>query len=187
MKCYFAPLLLVLLMLPCVALTDYVPQRDEFTFSTTVMASVNEEEFPGECMADSILLYITDGRGNTEVRTVWAEPLDTLTWQGFGTILEEDINFDGYADLMVCNGPVNMFGNFTYTAFLWDQSAHAFSKTEVEGFDRIFDPEIYAAEKQIVGVWRLDDDLDINTYKWDASGKLVLVKSEHHDYSEMAE
>lgn len=164
---------------------DYVPERGDFTFRTQVKVSCDEDDDQW-CHADSILLFITDGRGRTEVRSVWAEPLDTVNWQGFGNVLEEDINFDGYPDLMVCNGPVNMFGNFTYTAFLWDQSSHSFLKEDVKGFDEINDPEINAAEKRIVGVWRLDNDVDITTYEW-RDGKLVLVKSEHVKYNELAE
>ena len=161
----------------------YEPQRADFTFRTEVMQSCDEDDDEW-CHTDSILLYITDGRGNTEVRTVWAEPLDTAAWNGFGNILEEDINFDGYPDLQVCNGPVNMFGNFTYTAFLWDQESHSF--VEIEGYDEINSPEVYAAEKQIVGIWRLDNDVEITTYEW-RDGKLVLVNSEQLKYDELAE
>lgn len=180
-------LTLVLALALCTVLSSfgsrYEPQRTDFTFRTEVMQSCDEDE-DDWCHADSILLYLTDGRGNTEVRTVWAETLDTASWHGIGDIMEEDINFDGYPDLQVCNGPVNSFGNFTYTAFLWNQSEHRF--VEVEGFDEINSPEIYAAEQQIVGVWRLDNDVDISTYEW-RDGKLVLVNSEHYNYNELVE
>ena len=125
-------------------------------------------------------------RGRTEVRSVWAEPLDTVNWQGFGNVLEEDINFDGYPDLMVCNGPVNTFGNFTYTAFLWDQSSHSFLKDDVKGFDEIYDPIIRPDEKHIMGVWRLDNDVDISTYEW-RDGELVQINFEHLNYNELVE
>ena len=176
---------LAMVVMTAVAQTRYVPERSDYTFRTEVhmVCDENDEQ---DCIADSIYVHITDGAGRTEVRTVWAEPLDTINWQGFGNILEEDINFDGYPDLLVCNGPVNMFGNFTYTAFLWDQPSHCFLKGEVEGFDEINDPEIYPAEKRIAGIWRLDNDLDISTYEW-CDGKLVLVNSEHLKYSDLAE
>ena len=180
-------LALILALAICVTVPalarHYVPERSDFTFKTQVFQSCDEDDDQW-CHADSILVYITDGIGRSVVRNVWAEPLDTANWNGFGEILEEDINFDGYPDLQVCNGPVNMFGNFTYTAFLWDQESHSF--VEIEGYDEINSPEVYSAEKRIVGVWRLDNDVEISTYEW-RDGKLVLVNSEQMKYDELAE
>ena len=182
-------LLVISVMVASVALPalarHYVPERNDFTFRTEVIQSCDEDDDQW-CHADSILLFITDGMGRTEMRTVWAETLDTTQWNGIGDILEEDINFDGYPDLLVCNGPVNMFGNFTYTAFLWDQESHGFLKEEVEGFDEINAPIIHPDEKHIVGVWRLDNDVDISTYEW-RDGELVLINSEHLNYNELTE
>ena len=182
-------LVVLLVIVACITLPavarQYVPERGDFTFKSQVFQSCDEDE-DHFCHADSILVYITDGMGRTEVRSVWAEPLDTADWRGFGDILEEDINFDGYPDLMVCNGPVNTFGNFTYTAFLWDQSSHSFLKDDVKGFDEIYDPIIHPGEKHIVGVWRLDNDVDISTYEW-RDGELVLINSEHLNYNELTE
>ena len=176
--------LAISIALPAIA-RQHVPERSDFTFRTQVLQSCDEDD-DHWCQADSILLFITDAMGQTEVRTVWAEPLDTAQWYGFGEILEKDINFDGYPDLQVCNGPVNMFGNFTYTAFLWDQKTHRFLKEEVEGYDQINSPEVYPAEKHIVGIWRLDNDVEISTYEW-RNGKLELINSEHVNYNELAE
>lgn len=174
---------LLLSAMVAIAQTGYVPDRGDYTFRTEVLQSCDEDDDQW-CHADSILVYITDAQGGTQVRTVWAQPLDTAMWNGFGSILEEDINFDGYPDLQVCNGPVNAFGNFTYTAFLWNQASHGF--VEVEGYDEIFAPEVYPAEKRIVGMWRLDDDVEISTYEW-RDGKLELVASEQLKYNELAE
>ena len=174
---HFVLLLAAVLAVVCAA-RDYVPQRGDFTISTEVCYRCDNDD-PSDCVADSIIIRLTDGVGRTTTMTTWAEPLDTVHWQGFGDVLEEDIDFDGIADLQVCNGPVNVFGNHTYTAYVWNQSTHSF--VLVPNFEEINSFSVDREKRQIGGFWRLDNEVELSTYEWH-DGKLVLVSHESLDY-----
>ncbi len=160
---------------------NYVPQRSDYSFTTRVTQTCDDDD-PEWCHADSIITYLTDARQHTDTLLTWPQSLDTTIWQGIGDILEIDINFDDIPDLLVCEGPTNSFGNWTYDAFVWDQSTHQFVR--VPGFNEIFSPEPDPAKRQINGTWRLDNDLEFSTYEWQ-DGHLILVNSEQAKYDEM--
>ncbi len=165
---------------------DYVPERADYTFRTETEVKCDDDE-PDYCVADSIIIWLTDARQHTTVMKTWAWSLDTAYWQGIGDILEEDINFDGYPDLMVCNGPVNVFGNHTYSAWLWNQSTHSF--VLVPNFDEICAPYFVKTDegrRRVVGVYRLDNDVEITTYEW-LGDKLERISQETCTYDELAE
>lgn len=152
--------------------------RSDYSFSTEVFYACDDDD-PSDCRADHIILSIKDTTGKIVTREVWAQPLDTALWHGFGDIREDDINFDGYPDLLVCNGPTNGFGNFTYSAWVWDPTASDF--IEVPGFDELFDFELDEEDKQVASVWRLDNDMTITTYEW-RDGVLTKIKSRDYKY-----
>ncbi len=158
---------------------EYIPQRSDYTFKTRVCYSETDDVV----LYDTIITYLTDAQGRTDTLWSWAVPLDTANWasDSFGKIEEKDYNFDGIADLQVCLGPFNAFGNYTYDAFLWDEAQHKFVR--IPGYDdlAIFSPEVNAAERQIVSCWRLDDDLEFVTYEW-KDGRLVEVGRTQEKY-----
>lgn len=179
---------LLTLFLSAMAITalaagDYVPQRADFTFNTKLIC-VSDEDDPTESRADRIIVTITDGQGHSTTHEAWAQPLDTAMWQGFGNVLEDDINFDGFPDLLVCNGPTNSFGNFTYSAWLWDEATHSF--VEAKGFDDVFDFTLYPAEQRVVSTWRLDDELTFCHYRWEGFA-LVKIDCEDTTYSSLTD
>lgn len=151
-------------------------ERADYTFYTKVIADENNT---AEKIIVTMKNNMFDMSFDSEVEPV---PLDTTFWTGFGNIREDDINFDGYPDLMVCLGPFNSYGNFTYAAWLWDQDMHDF--VPVEGFDELFDPEFYEISKTISSRFRMDDHEDDAVYKWNGQ-KLELVSSDTTVYSEL--
>lgn len=152
------------------------PDRADFTFATKVIAD-------DESTAEKIILTIKDTVSDTCIESeVEPVPLDTTFWTGFGNIREDDINFDGYPDLMVCCGPFNSYGNFTYAAWLWDQEKRDF--VPVKGFDELFDPEFNKENKTISSSFRMDDHEDDAVYKWNGQ-ELEMVSSETIVYSEL--
>lgn len=150
-------------------------KRSDYKFETQLIA---DEEGTMENIIVSMIL--PDGTVYKE--EVEPVPLDTASWTGFGTINEEDINFDGYPDLQVCLGPFNAYGNFTYAAWLWDEEARRF--VSVPKFDELFDPSYNSADKTIASSFRMDDHEDNAVYKWDGF-KLKEVSSETIVYSEL--
>ena len=158
---------------------EYVPQRGDFTIKTRF--TTKDED--GSTTYDSIITYLTDKQGHTDTLVSEALPLDTADWSSdnIGSIEEEDYNFDGIPDLQVCLGPFNAFGNFVYDAFLWDDSQHKFVR--IPGYDDIiiYSPTVNASEKQIVSVWRLDNDVEIVKYEW-KNGRLVEVERTQEEY-----
>ena len=160
---------------------SYVPQRSDYTFRSEVRTITEYDEVRW----DTIVVYLTDARGNTQRLYSQALPLDTLNWNraSIGEITEEDWNFDGIPDLQVGMGPMNSYGNFVYDVWIWDDQAHKF--TYLENGGELFNPEVYSAEKNIVSVWRLGDELEIVKYKW-KDGKLVESEREQLSYSDLA-
>lgn len=181
---------LLLFVLSTVALlavgAQYVPERADYTFRTETVVKCDDDE-PDYCVADSIIIWLTDAHQHTTVMKTWAWSLDTAYWHGIGEVVEQDINFDGYLDLMVCNGPVNSFGNHTYSAWLWNQTTHSFAL--VPKFDEICAPYFVKTEdgrRQVVGTFRLDNDVEITTYEWHGD-ILERVAYETCKYDEMME
>ena len=161
---------------------DYVPRRADYSFRSDVR-TVTED---GEVYWDSIIVCLTDAKGHRQELYSHALPLDTLQWErgSIGEITEDDWNFDGIADLQVCTGPMNAFGNYTYDVWLWNDQAHQFEELKCDG--TIFSPTIDPANQCIVSFWRLDDDVEIVRYKW-ADGKLVESEREQMSASDLAD
>lgn len=167
-----------------VALQDesYVPNRSDYTFRSEVQAIDDD----GEVRWDTIVVYLTDGKGNTQRLYSQAQPLDTAVWskRSIGQIVEDDWNFDGIPDLQVSTGPMNGSGNVTYDVWLWNDKAHKFEylKTPAE----IFDPYVDSDKKIIVSTFRIDDEVEIIRYKW-KDGKLVESEREQLSSDELAD
>lgn len=153
-----------------------LPDREDYTFSTKVIADE-------EGVAQKIIVSMKNSKFDESFESeIDAVTLDTVFWQGFGGIREDDINFDGYPDLMVCCGPFNSYGNFTYGAWLWNQKLHDF--VSVKGFGELFDPEFNKKDKTISSSFRMDDHEDDAVYKWNGN-ELELVSRETIIYSEL--
>ena len=161
---------------------SYIPRRSEYTFRSEVR-TINEDD---EVRWDTIVVYLTDARGQTTTLYTQALPLDTLDWNkgDIGEITEDDWNFDGIPDLQVCTGPMNGFGNYTYDVWLWDDQRHKF--IPLDDISGIFDPYVDTDNKCIVSTWRLDDEVEIVRYKW-KDGKLVESEREEMSYKDMTE
>ena len=161
---------------------SYVPQRSDYSFSSDVR-TIKEDD---EVRWDSIIVYLTDAKGQTQQLYSQALPLDTVNWHkgSIGSIEEEDWNFDGIPDLQVCTGPMNGFGNYTYDVWLWNDKTHQFDKFDYDC--EIYSPEIDSDKKCIVSVWRLDDDVEIVRYNW-KDGKLVESEREQMSYGDLTE
>lgn len=168
-----AVLLLAMISASCRA--QYVPQRGDYTFKTQVFTTTDEE---GSTIADSIITTVTDKMGKSFTLVSYTEPLDPEYWRGFGDIQEDDINFDGTPDLMICLGPTNSFGGFTYDGYMWDTATHKFVR--VEHFDEILDPQFFPEKNQILGTFRIDSHYWFSLYEWQ-SGKLVLIEESCSD------
>ena len=160
----------------------YVPTRSDYTFRSDVRTITEDDEVRW----DTIVVYLTDARGQTSMLYSQALPLDTINWDkgSIGEITEDDWNFDGIPDLQVCMGPMNGFGNYTYDVWLWDDQAHQFMP--LDDISAIFDPYVDTENKCIVSTFRLDNDVEIVRYKW-KDGKLVESAREEMSYSDLTE
>jgi len=158
---------------PAKTTDSYIPQRSDYSFRTEVR-TIHEDD---EVHWDTIIVYLTDGKGRTHELYTQATPLDTVYWSksSIGTIEEEDWNFDGFPDLQVCQGPTNGSGNDTYDVWLWNDKAHQFEKLDYEGL--IFSPFVDSENKCIVSTWHLDDDIQVVKYQW-IDGQLVETERE---------
>lgn len=152
-------------------------ERADYKFDTKLVTD-------DEGTAEKIIVTMTNTVfGMSTESEVEAVPLDTNTWTGFGNIREDDINFDGYPDLMVCGGPSNVYGNYTYDAWLWNQQTRSFD--HVDGFYEIFDPVIDADRKEITGGFHMNHEYEYQeVWKWKGS-KIVKVESKTIDYTKM--
>ena len=151
------------------------PLRSALKITTEVLTKQSDDEV----IASKIITRVEYPDGKVVTFENEPIPLNVDLWQGFGRITEEDINFDGNLDLLVCLGPNNVFGNFNYDAYLWNPKTKQFEL--VENFYEIYDPYVDEKKHEIVGTWRLDNDYDTTTYKW-RKGKLVKVSTGHFRY-----
>ena len=170
-----ATAVLLLAMISATCRAQYVPQRGDYTFKTQVFTTTDEE---GSTIADSIITTVTDKMGKSFTLVSYTEPLDPEYWRGFGDIQEDDINFDGTPDLMICLGPTNSFGGFTYDGYMWDTATHKFVR--VEHFDEILDPQFFPEKNQILGTFRIDSHYWFSLYEWQ-NDKLVLIEESCSD------
>lgn len=161
---------------------DYVPQRSDYQFRT----EVTTREDDGDVIYDRVITYLTDARNHVDTLQSEALPLDTASWSKdpLGEVMEMDFNFDGIPDLQIGTGPMNAFGNFTYDVFIWDESSHRF--VHLENQPPLFDPHVDETKKEIVSVFRLDNDVEIVRYQW-KDHQLIEVSKETIDYSELTE
>lgn len=154
---------------------QYVPERGDYTFKTQLFTTTDEDM----AFADSIITTVTDKMGHSFTLVSHTQPLDPDLWTGFGGIREDDFNFDGTPDLMICLGPTNSFGGFTYDGYVWDTAAHKFVR--VENFCEILDPEFFPEKNQILGTFRIDSHYWFSLYEW-RDGKLVLIEEQNEEW-----
>lgn len=170
----FVILLMAMISASCRA--QYVPQRGDYTFKTQVFTTTDDDM----TIADSIITTVTDKMGKSFTLVSYTEPLDPEYWRGFGDIQEDDINFDGTPDLMICLGPTNSFGGFTYDGYVWDNTAHKFVR--VENFSDILDPTFHPEKNQISGTFRIDNHYWTTIHEWQ-NGKLVLINEDEFEFN----
>jgi len=163
----------------------YVPQRGDFTFKTRVCVIDDGE---GMIRYDTIVTYLTDAHGHTDTLISWAQPYDTGFWEknAYGQILEEDFNFDGFPDLQIGLGPFNLYGNFTYDVFFWNESQHKFVRNKSFDKAEMFSPEAYELDKIIMSVWRLGNEMEVAKFRWEGDS-LVEFYRESFRYGEDAD
>lgn len=171
MKKFFFVAIMLLASLAMSCKAQYVPQRADYTFKTQVFTTSDDE---GDIVADSVVTTLTH-KGGVETLVSYPLPLDPDQWHGIGEVREDDINFDSVPDLMICLGPTNRWGGFTYDGYVWDTKAHKF--VHVDNFDQILDPEYDPKRGCIEGTLRIDNDFTVSTYQWQ-NGKLVLIHEE---------
>lgn len=70
-------------------------------------------------------------------------------------IIQKDVNFDGYKDVLIHKGDYGSHKEKLYEAYLWNERLKSFVKSE--SFSDIFNPKIRPDEKQIVGKKHNDD------------------------------
>ena len=175
--CAFLCIMVAVSAFSSCAAKNYVPERKDYTFKTQVFTTTDDDF----TVADSIITTVTDKSGNSFQLVSYTEPLDPEYWRGFGNIVEDDINFDGIPDLMICLGPTNAFGGFTYDGYTWDNKLHKF--THVENFSEIMDPVYFPSENKITGTYRIDNNYWFSTYQWQ-NGKLVLIEESMETFND---
>jgi hypothetical protein len=91
------------------------------------------------------------------------------------SITEDDMNFDGYADIQVQLGYFGAGGgNLIYDAFVWNNQTQTFDR--VENYTNLCNPSIDAANKCIVSHGNpIGYSIEYEKYEWQ-EGKLVITK-----------
>ena len=96
---------------------------------------------------------------------------ETLQWVNE----DEDINFDGIADLQLYIG-FSTRGQSIYKAYVWNPITRQFYP--VQEFDEIQEPSIDPKTKTITSTIREADGLYVDTWKW-KNGKLKKISEKH--------
>ena len=146
-------------------------ERDDYTFNTTFRK--NEDN---QC--DAIVVNCQKGEKSQQFvcEFVWPKDEDILTLEGSGIISEEDINFDGIADLVVYLGNFGVLSTIQfYAAYVWDEGSQSFQ--EVENYSDLPNAEVDEVRKAIVSSYYNVADVFVEeVYGWE-NGKLKLIES----------
>ena len=115
----------------------------------------------------------------------WAKDEDLLGEAG--EISEDDINFDGTPDLMVCLGnfAIGFEPDYLYSTFVWNASVGRFER--IKELDEAFNLRIDKENKNIISEYKTAaGDHVTETYKW-KDGKIVLTNTESFNPDEEEE
>lgn len=143
--------------------------RDGYTFETSFRKDEN-----GQC--DALILTCKKGEKTQEFVCEFNWPKDKDLLGESGTIEEEDINFDGIPDVVVCLGDFGVGDSyFFYDALVWNNNDNCFE--QVEEYSGIANPVIDTEKKMIVSEYT---NLEGNTYREEYAwkdGKLTMIDS----------
>ncbi len=96
----------------------------------------------------------------------------------FGNVWQADVNFDGHTDVMICLGkmPTSEEAITLYDAWLYDPQTDQFNFHK--GFRLIFNPEVDADNKCVIGSYRLHKSKKrhYTAYTLEADSDLKKVK-----------
>lgn len=148
------------------------PDRDEYSFKTTLNIDDSDD------LVDSITIVGWARGQQTDFiygHELWVKQFkEKKEW-----FKEEDINFDGFPDLMVYHGYIGFGGQGgdVFAAFVWKPEERKF--VSVEEFDMIPEPEFDAEAKTVSTTYRADYEyVDSYTFKWDGD-KLKEIDWNH--------
>lgn len=143
--------------------------RDGYTFETSFRKDEN-----GQC--DALILTSKKGEKTQEFVCEFNWPKDKDLLGESGTIEEEDINFDGIPDVVVCLGDFGVGDSyFFYDALVWNNNDNCFE--QVEKYSGIANPVIDTEKKMIVSEYtNLEGSTYREEYAW-KDGKLTMIDS----------
>lgn len=143
--------------------------RDGYTFETSFRKDEN-----GQC--DALILTSKKGEKTQEFVCEFNWPKDKDLLGESGTIEEEDINFDGIPDVVVCLGDFGVGDSyFFYDALVWNNNDNCFE--QVEEYSGIANPVIDTEKKMIVSEYtNLEGSTYREEYAW-KDGKLTMIDS----------
>lgn len=174
LKMLCAALCLALLCVPALAetvrLSDEVPEA-ELSVEVVGQQYVGQYDCP-------VILQITLTAGGEQLARVYALGGETWALAEGGLVEVEDVNFDGYADLVIATAVGA--ANTTYTFYLWDQEAKEFfwyGGPDLWNYELA--PELNAViSRGTSGYAGLLHQVDVYTWAGDGrSQELVLTRS----------
>ena len=151
-----------------------VSGRETYVFSTSYRVDEN-----GQC--DALILDCKSG-GESQQFTFefsWSKGREILEEEGSGTISEDDINADGYPDVVVCLGNFGVISPLVfYGACLWNEDAQRFDLVENYSDIPNAEPGFGSNKSTVASEWEAPDGAScVDYYDW-VDGKLVLTRSD---------
>lgn len=157
----------------------HVPQREGIQWGEIHFGPLNEY---GETEEAFLLYTTTDGKvDSVDLWLSYPMEPELFSQIGGGRIEEEDINFDGIADLQICMGAWDGYGNVAYDGFVWDKALGTF--LPVPNYSNIFNP--WMEDQCIISNYR--EWMDgvqyryYEKYEW-VDGELVKTDEWSDDY-----
>lgn len=142
-----------------------------YIFKVSVDSSLSGDKRNYDYSVKSISIY--KNQGNTLLQTIIPPENFTLKDSPQETLLLNDINFDGYTDLMIVQF-VPAAPNIPYFYWKFDKESGQFLRDTT--LEKITSPNFEKKEKLITSFWRASFDRHgTSTYKY-INGKVVLVK-----------
>lgn len=152
------------------------PTRDRYSFR--VAYDFADEEDEGSEVLGVNIIACVDGK-ETDKSFSSAELMGLPSLHADNEIKwyrEDDINFDGYPDLLIyCGMGGPSFDDDFYTAYVWNPDTREFFN--VDDFENILNPVFNRDDKTIKGFYNDEDGRVIETYRWDEDGKRIELVS----------
>ena len=140
------------------------------------LSTAFEKDAAGKVTHIVLLSSFSGGEKKQVARVELEEPVEESAFEGYETMQEHDLNFDGMSDVQVFKGRI--INSIYWEGFVWNPKKNKFEI--IDGFNRIPNASPSTHGDCILGICEDDPtEMVLSRYEWKA-GYLIKVDEERH-------